>query len=92
MPFFISKQARKDYYTLRHLMDKAEFRDDRPLMDWCERHLALFRPIREIRSSYLLPEHRNWTFEQLIPKQPPLINHAAWVLPQEFKDKYWTNT
>ena len=76
MPLFVSKQARKDYYTLLHLLDKAEFRNDRPMMDWCERHLALFRPVREIRSSYLLPQHRNLPFEQLIPNQPPLITNA----------------
>jgi len=89
MPLFISKQAEKDYWTLRHLLDKAEFQNDRPMMDWCERHLALFRPVREIRWSYLLPRHRNLDFEELIPKQPPLITNAAWLLPQEFKDKYW---
>lgn len=83
MSLFVSKQARKDYYTLRHIMDKAEFRNDRPMMDWCERHLALFRPIREIRYSYLLPQHRNLPFEQLIPKQPPLITNAAWLLQKD---------
>lgn len=89
MPLFISKQAEKDYWTLRHLLDKAEFRNDRPMMDWCERHLALFRPVREIRYTHLLPHHRKLDFEDLIPKQPPLITNAAWLLPQEFKDKYW---
>lgn len=83
MPLFVSKQARKDYYTLLHMMDKAEFRDDRPMMDWCERHLALFRPIQEIRTSYLLPQHRNLPFEQLIPNQPPLITNAAWLLRKD---------
>ena len=83
MPLFVSKQAREDYYKLRHVMDKAEFRNDRPMMDWCERHLALFRPIQEIRSSYLLPQHRNLPFEQLIPNQPPLITNAAWLLRKD---------
>ena len=83
MPLFVSKQARKDYYTLLHLLDKAEFRNDRPMMDWCERHLALFRPVREIRSSYLLPQHRNLPFEQLIPNQPPRITNAAWLLRKD---------
>ena len=83
MPLFVSKQARKDYYKLRHTMDKAEFRNDRPMMDWCERHLALFRPIREIRYSYLLPHHRNLPFELLIPNQPPLITNAAWLLRKD---------
>jgi len=89
MPLFISKQAEKDYYKLRHLMGFAEFHHNLPLMDFCERHLALFRPVREIRWTHLLPHHRNLPFEQLIPKQPPLITNAAWLLPQEFKDKYW---
>ena len=79
MPLFVSKQARK----LRHTMDKAEFQNDRPMMDWCERHLALFRPIREIRYSYLLPHHRNLPFELLIPNQPPLITNAAWLLRKD---------
>ena len=89
MPLFISKQAEKDYYKLRHLMDYAEFKNDRPLMDFCERHLALFRPIREIRTALLLPNHRKLDFEDLIPKQPPLITNAAWLLPEDFKKKYW---
>lgn len=89
MPLFISKQAEKDYYKLRHLMDFAEFHCNLPLMDFCERHLALFRPVREIRRTHLLPHHRNLPFEQLIPKQPPLITNDAWMLPQEFKDRYW---
>lgn len=89
MSLFISKQAERDYYKLRRTMDLAEFKNDRPLMDWCERFLALFRPVRQIRISLLLPHHRKLNFEDLIPKQPPLITNAAWLLPQEFKDKYW---
>ena len=40
MPLFISEQAERDYYTLRRTMDLAQFKNDRPLIDWCERFLA----------------------------------------------------
>ena len=89
MPLFISEQAERDYYTLRRTMDLAQFKNDRPLIDWCERFLALFRAVREIRTALLLPHHRKLDFADLIPNQPPLITNAAWLLPQEFKDKYW---
>lgn len=89
MPLFISKQAERDYYKLRRTMDQAEFKNDRPLMDWCERFLALFRPVRQIRIFLLLPHHRKLDFEDLIPKQPPLITNEAWLLPEAFRQKYW---
>lgn len=89
MPLFISKQAERDYYKLRRTMDLAEFKNDRPLMDWCERFLALFRPVRQIRTFLLLPHHRKLDFEELIPKQPPLITNEAWLLPEAFRQKYW---
>jgi hypothetical protein len=89
MPLFISKQAERDYYKLRRTLDLAVFKNDRPLMDWCERFLALFRPVRQIRTARLLPHHRKLGFVDLIPKQPPLITNAAWHLPEAFKNKYW---
>ena len=45
MPTFISEQARQDYLTIQDTMRLAEFRDDRPVLDWCERFLSLFRPM-----------------------------------------------
>ena len=73
MPTFISEQARKDYLTIQDTMRRAEFRDDLPVLDWCERFLALFRPMEQIRRSRLLPEHANLRHQDLIPKNPRLI-------------------
>jgi hypothetical protein len=73
MPTFISEQARRDYYTIQDTMRRAEFTDDLPVLDWCERFLSLCRPMEEIRRSRLLPEHINLRHQDLVPKQPRLI-------------------
>lgn len=73
MPTFISEQAKQDYLTIQDTMRRAEFRDDLPVLDWCERYLSLFRPMKEIRRSRLLPEHVNLRHRDLVPRQPRLI-------------------
>ena len=73
MPTFISEQARQDYLSTQDTMRRAEFRNDRPVLDWCERYLSLCRPMEQIRRSRLLPEHAKLRHEDLVPRQPRLI-------------------
>lgn len=73
MPTFVSEQAHKDYITLMDTMRRAQFKNDRPMIDWCERYLSLCRPTGQIRTMLLLPEHRKMNHEDLVPKQPRLI-------------------
>jgi hypothetical protein len=73
MPTFVSEQAHKDYLALKDTLRRAEFTNDRPMIDWCERYLSLCRPTEQIRTMLLLPEHRKMKHEDLVPKQPRLI-------------------